>query len=80
MSTPLQTFMDERSLKDADLVEPLRLDRSMVSKIRRGIVKPTLDTAGQIERFTDGAVPMQAWVSLEGSPPALPVEGQAASI
>lgn len=54
--------MDENGLKDLDLVPPTGLDRSMISKIRRGIVRPTLDTAGAIERFTAGAVPMQAWM------------------
>ena len=62
MTTALQSYMDAKGLRDADLAAPLGLDRSMVSKIRRGIVRPTLETAGAIERHTDGQVPMQAWV------------------
>ena len=37
-------------------------DRSVVNRIRRGDVRPTLDVAAQIEASTNGEVPMQAWV------------------
>lgn len=62
MTTALQSYMDAKGLRDADLAAPLGLDRSMVSKIRRGIIRPSLETAAAIERHTEGAVPMQSWV------------------
>jgi len=54
--------MDAKGLRDADLAATLGLDRSMVSKIRRGVIRPTLETAAAIERETRGKVRMQAWV------------------
>jgi len=69
MSTPLDAYMQREGIKDADFAARIKLDRSMVSKIRRGIVKPTLDTAAEIEAQTGGQVPMQVWTSLAESPP-----------
>ncbi|HLZ78852.1 MAG TPA: helix-turn-helix transcriptional regulator [Sphingomonas sp.] len=69
MSTPLDDYMQRNGIKDAEFAPLIKLDRSMVSKIRRGIIKPTLDTAAEIEVQTSGEVPMQAWTPLAESPP-----------
>lgn len=63
MSTALDTYMKERKLGDAELATLIARDRSMVSKLRRGVVRPTLDVAAAIETATKGAVPMQAWAA-----------------
>ena len=34
----------------------------MVSKLRRGVLRPTLDLVAIIERETAGEVPMRSWV------------------
>jgi transcriptional regulator with XRE-family HTH domain len=62
MSTALATYMHRRGISDADLAALTGRDRSMINKIKRGMLKPTLELAGRIESVTDGAVPMQSWV------------------
>lgn len=61
MANPLDTYLKQSAIGDADFAGLIGRDRSMVSKLRRGVVRPTLDVAAAIERSTDGAVPMQAW-------------------
>lgn len=62
MITPLDTYMKKAGIGDADFAVRIKRDRSMVSKLRRGVLRPTLDIAAAIETETAGAVPMQAWV------------------
>lgn len=38
-------------------------DRTLVNRLRRGVVKPTLEVAAEIEAKTGGGVPMQSWLS-----------------
>jgi DNA-binding transcriptional regulator YdaS (Cro superfamily) len=64
MSTPLQTYMKKQKVGDAALAALINRDRSMVSKLRRGVVRPTLDVAAAIETATEGGVPMQAWAAV----------------
>jgi len=63
MDTPLATYMRSERLNDADFAALIGKDRSLVNRIRRGEVRPTLDVAAQIESLTNGAVPMQAWIA-----------------
>lgn len=65
MTTPLSDYMDREGINDADFAPRIERDRSLVNKLRRGIVRPTLDLAAAIERETGGAVPMQAWTATE---------------
>lgn len=62
MSTPLAHYMERHGLGDAEMAMLIGKDRSVVNRIRRGDVRPTLDVAAQIEASTNGEVPMQAWV------------------
>lgn len=62
MTTPLARYMDAQSLSDAEMAALIGKDRSLVNRLRRGEVKPTLEVAALVERHTAGAVPMQAWV------------------
>lgn len=62
MSTALDAYLTRNSIKDADFAPLISRDRSMVSKLRRGVVRPTLDLAADIERVTAGAVPIKAWL------------------
>jgi ribosome-binding protein aMBF1 (putative translation factor) len=64
MSTPLDDYMTRADVKDADLAAQIERDRSVVNKLRRGTLRPTLEVAAAIERATNGEVPMQAWTDL----------------
>lgn len=68
MITELDAYLDRNGIKDAEFAPKIGRDRSMVSKLRRGIVRPTIDLAAVIERETDGNVPMKAWVDLDALP------------
>ena len=63
MANPLASYMEREGVTDADLATRIGRDRSMVNKIRRGVLRPTLDLAASIERETGGNVPMQAWAA-----------------
>jgi transcriptional regulator with XRE-family HTH domain len=63
MSTPLAAYLKKAGIRDADFADQIGRDRTMVSKLRRGTVRPTLDLAAVIERETSGGVPMQAWTA-----------------
>lgn len=63
MSTPLATYMEREEISDADFAALIGKDRSLVNRLRRGLVRPTLDVAAEIEAKTSGAIPMQAWHS-----------------
>lgn len=67
MCTPLATYMDRNSIKDADFAALIGKDRTLVNRIRRGLVRPTIDVAADIEAKTNGDVPMQAWVESASS-------------
>jgi hypothetical protein len=62
MSTALDSYLTDNKIKEADFGPLIGRDRSMVSKLRRGIVRPSIDLADVIERVTGGAVPLKAWV------------------
>jgi transcriptional regulator with XRE-family HTH domain len=57
--------MKRHKLGDAEFALRIGKDRSLVNRLRRGEVRPTLDVAGQIEAKTNGEVPMQAWVDAD---------------
>ncbi|MDR7101495.1 helix-turn-helix domain-containing protein [Croceicoccus sp. BE223] len=63
--TPLATYMERNKISDADLAALIGKDRSIVNRIRQGKLRPTLEVAAQIERHTNGEIPMQSWVDLE---------------
>ena len=41
----------------------LGVDKSYLSHLRSGRRRPSLETAGKIERATEGAVPVAAWTA-----------------
>lgn len=60
--TPLAAYMEAKGIKDADFAALIGRERSIVTKIRLGRVRPTVETAVAIEAHTHGAVPVRAWV------------------
>ncbi len=65
MSTELDIYLREREVSESDFGDLIGRDRSMVNKLRRGRLRPTLDLAASIERVTGGAVPIKSWVATE---------------
>lgn len=65
MSTPLAAYMERKQISDAEFALLIGKDRSLVNRLRRGEVRPTLDVAADIEAKTDGEIPMQAWVAAD---------------
>ena len=65
MSTALQDYMDRQKISDADISAKIGRDRTIVSRIRRGKMLPSLEIAAAIERATKGKVPMKSWVSCQ---------------
>ena len=63
MTMPLEAYMKRERMSDAELAALIGKDRSIANRIRRGEMKPSLETAALIERETGGAVPMQAWIT-----------------
>jgi ribosome-binding protein aMBF1 (putative translation factor) len=63
MSTPLAIYMNREKISDNEFAVLIRKDRSLVNRIRRGEVRPTLDVAATIEAITRGEVTMQSWVA-----------------
>lgn len=70
MTTPLSAYMERNKIGDAEFGALIGKDRSLVNRLRRGDVRPTLEVAAQIETITEGEIPMQAWVAeLSDTPP-----------
>lgn len=63
MSTELDTYMKEEGINDAVFASKIGRHRSVVSKLRRGLLQPTLGIAAAIEAQSGGRVTMQSWVS-----------------
>ena len=70
MSTPLADYMKRADITDAAFAALIGKDRSLVNRLRRGEVRPTLEVAAEIEAKTSGAIPMQAWVDVAEAPEA----------
>lgn len=62
MSTLLDAFMKREKIADADLAARIGKDRTLVNRLRRGLVRPTLEVASQIEAVSNGEITMQSWV------------------
>lgn len=76
MSTVLDAYLKRKETSDAEFAPLIGRDRSMVSKLRRGLVRPTLDLADVIEKVTGGEVPIRAWLD---DPEPAPAEQAAAA-
>lgn len=64
-ATPLDAYLQQAGISDADFATQIKRDRSIVNKLRRGKIKqPTFEVAAEIERATEGAIPMQIWTDL----------------
>ncbi|MDQ2763131.1 MAG: helix-turn-helix domain-containing protein, partial [Pseudomonadota bacterium] len=62
MSSPLGSYLQRNGITDSMFALQIGRDRSTVSRLRRGVLRPTLDLAAAIERVTEGQVPISGWV------------------
>lgn len=74
----LAEWMAERGLKDDDLTEPLGVSRSMVTKLRLRIAKPSYDVMRKLDKFAGGKVTVPEMEPINASPPAPEQTGAAA--
>jgi transcriptional regulator with XRE-family HTH domain len=58
----LSDYLDERKIAQKDFAAQIGVDKSIVSKICAGKIRPSLDIAFRIKRVTGGAVPFEAFV------------------
>lgn len=64
--------MRQAGMDDAAFGEMIGKDRTTVSRIRRGVLRPTLDVAASIEAATNGAVTMNSWIETSPLPSSTP--------
>ncbi|MAW99548.1 MAG: hypothetical protein CMN72_07845 [Sphingomonas sp.] len=62
MSTTLDSYLKNEGISDADFALIIDRDRTTVSRLRRGRVRPTIELAHLIETQTRGAVPIRSWI------------------
>jgi len=61
----LDEWMGEMGLDDDAVAERLKVDRSTVSRLRRGLQRPSLELSVEIELMTGGAVRSIDWLGGE---------------
>ena len=70
----LSEFMAQRDLDDADVAAKVSCSRETISRIRRGISRPSFDLAGRIKDFSGGLVTpndlLDAWLKGRAEPTA----------
>jgi transcriptional regulator with XRE-family HTH domain len=52
----LNEYMRQHKLRDADMAESLAMDRSNISRLRRGLILPSARVLSRISTATKGAV------------------------
>ena len=57
----LAEWLDKYRKTDAWFGHMVRKDRSHISRLRRGLVRPSLELMIQIREFTDGEVNLESW-------------------
>jgi len=63
----LADWMRRNGVRDNDIAKVVGRDRSIVSRIRRGELVPTLSVAVAIERLTGGEVPTHSWIKSDAA-------------
>lgn len=64
----LSEFLLQSRIKQRDFAAMIGVDQSVVSRLVRGVVRPSLKLAFQIEGATGGSVPARSWVLFENAP------------
>lgn len=64
----LATYIDSRNISQREFSRLLEVDPSIVSRLVRGQMRPSLDLAVRIEKLTKGHIKPSYWISVEGRP------------
>jgi transcriptional regulator with XRE-family HTH domain len=67
----LATYLDSRNISQREFSRLLEVDPSIVSRLVRGQMRPSLDLAVRIEKLTKGHIKPSYWISIEGRPSAI---------
>lgn len=59
----LATHRRDHNLSQRDFAQLVRVDQSVISRIEKGVIRPSLDLALRIDEVTNGAVPVAVWAS-----------------
>ena len=58
----LSTYLKEAGVSQRSFAAEIKVDPSIVSRLCKRDMKPSLDLAFTIERATQGAVPASSWI------------------
>lgn len=58
----LHEYLSREGLTQRAFASLVGVDQSIVSRLKKGEMTPSLPLAARIERATGGAVPMESWV------------------
>lgn len=64
----LKKWIEAANIRNAEAARRVGYDRSNFHRIIAGTAKPTMELAAAIDKMTDGAVPMTAWIGFEPAP------------
>lgn len=68
-STPLDKYLSDQGLTDAEFAKRIQCSREYVSMLRKGARRPSLEIADRIARATVGNVPLTSWVTATARAP-----------
>lgn len=61
--TRFSKYLKTEGVKQETLAERLGVTQGTISRLKCDAAKPSLELAVQIERITNGAVPVSSWVA-----------------
>lgn len=59
----LEQYMRMANVNDQEVAEIIKVERSMVTRLRLGTRKPSWPVAGRILKWSKGAVGLETWVN-----------------
>lgn len=64
--TPLSRWIDQAGKTREEIAERLVITRTYLDRLCRAERRPSLPLAVEIEKLTDGAVPVEVWTRVPG--------------
>lgn len=62
--TTLATYLASARITQEEFAKKVGLKQAAISRLARGLSRPSLEAAVAIERITEGAVPAASWVPI----------------
>lgn len=75
----LQQFLATSGIRQSALASKLGINRGYMSQLASGRKLPSLQLAAEIEKVTDGAVPVGCWIPPSGIQPLDPTPDEDAA-